>query len=42
MVLSPNQVRDQVRRQAGKKTAPTAAIMDSQPVKIGDQGGERG
>jgi putative transposase len=37
-----NHLRDEVRRQAGKKPAPTAAIMDSQSVKIADQGGERG
>jgi len=35
-------LREQVRRKAGKKPSPTAAIMDSQSVKIGDQAGERG
>lgn len=37
-----DQLRDQVRRQVGKTPAPTAAILDSQSVKIGDQAGLRG
>ena len=35
-------LRDRLRRQAGKKKAPTAAIVDSQSVKMVDQAGERG
>jgi len=32
-------VRDQVRAKAGKKKAPTAAIIDSQSVKTAQKGG---
>lgn len=35
-------LRLKVRKAAGKKPAPTAAIMDSQSVKTSDQGGPRG
>jgi len=35
-------LRDAVRAQAGKRSEPTAAIMDSQTVRAGDQAGERG
>ena len=35
-------LRDWLRRRAGKKAAPTAAIVDSQSVKMVDQAGERG
>lgn len=35
-------LRTQVRVQAGKKPTPSAAILDSQTVKIADQAGERG
>jgi len=35
-------LRQQVRAQAGKHTAPTAAILDSQTVKTADQAGLRG
>lgn len=35
-------LRDRLRRSAGKKAAPTAAIVDSQSVKMVDQAGERG
>lgn len=37
-----DRLREAVRRQAGKKPSPTAAIMDSQSVKTADHGGERG
>ena len=37
-----DRLRQGVRHQAGKKTAPTAAILDSQTVKIADQAGVRG
>src|SRR5437660_3639213 len=37
-----DRLRQWVRCQAGKKTAPTAAILDSQTVKIADQAGVRG
>ena len=30
-------LRDQLRRRAGKKKAPTAAVVDSQSVKMVDQ-----
>ena len=35
-------VRDWLRKTEKDKVAPTAAIIDSQSVKIGDQAGERG
>ena len=35
-------LRGKVRRAAGKRPAPTAAIIDSQAVKTSDQGGPRG
>lgn len=35
-------LRDMVRIQAGKKTTPTAAILDSQSVKTANHGGVRG
>ena len=37
-----DELRTAVRRKATKKPSPTAAIMDSQSVKIADQAGERG
>ena len=37
-----DQLREDVRCRVGKKPSPTAAIMDSQSVKIGDQAGVRG
>ena len=36
------ELRRRVRRAAGKRAAPTAAILDSQSVKRADQGGPRG
>ena len=35
-------LRDQVRIKSGKKKAPTAAILDSQSVKVSNHGGVRG
>ena len=35
-------LRTFVRRQAGKRAQPTAAILDSQTVRSSDHGGERG
>jgi putative transposase len=35
-------LRGQVRRAAGRRTQPSAAILDSQSVKMTDQPGERG
>lgn len=35
-------LRDGVRRHAGKRSQPTAAILDSQTVRAADQAGERG
>ena len=35
-------LRDQVRLRCGKKKAPTAAILDSQSVKVSNHGGVRG
>ncbi len=37
-----DRLRDDVRKTAGRKAAPTAAIIDSQSVKTPDQAGERG
>jgi putative transposase len=37
-----DQLRTQVRQQHAKHTQPTAAIMDSQTVKVGEQGGPCG
>jgi putative transposase len=35
-------LRDWLRKESGRKVAPTAAIVDSQSVKTPDQAGERG
>jgi putative transposase len=35
-------LRDCLRKTEGRKVAPTAAIIDSQSVKVADQAGERG
>ena len=35
-------LRGRVRVAAGRQPGPTAAVLDSQSVKIGDQGGVRG
>jgi putative transposase len=37
-----DRLREAVRRAAGRKPTPTAAVLDSQSVKTADQGGERG
>lgn len=37
-----NTLRDKVRAANGRRPSPTAAILDSQTVKVGDQGGVRG
>ena len=37
-----NTLRTKVRQADGRQPAPTAAILDSQTVKVGDQGGVRG
>jgi putative transposase len=39
--LIHDELRTAVRRKVGKNPSPTAAIMDSQSVKIADQAGER-
>ena len=36
------ELRGRVRRAAGKKAAPTAAVLDSQSVETGNAGGPRG
>jgi putative transposase len=38
----PDALREKVRRAAGKKPKPTAAIRDRQSVKTTEQGGPRG
>lgn len=35
-------LREQVRRQAGRRPEPRVAVIDSQSVKTSDRGGERG
>jgi len=37
-----NAVRTKIRAADGRQPSPTAAILDSQTVKVGDQGGVRG
>ena len=37
-----DRLREQGRRQAGRATEPTAAIIDSQSVKTTEAGGDRG
>ena len=37
-----DKLRTKVRQAEGRQPSPTAAIMDSQTVKLGDQGGVRG
>lgn len=35
-------LREQVRRQAGRRSEPRIAVLDSQSVRTSDRGGERG
>lgn len=42
IIDSQDTLRDCVRKSAGRKVAPTAAIVDSQSVKTPDQAGEHG
>jgi transposase len=37
-----HRLRDQLRQQRGKQKAPSAAILDRQTVKVGEQGGPSG